>query len=127
MQKFSFPRQERLKSSKIIASLFENGKSFSAFPLRVVYIENEYSTSKLQVAFTVPKRAFKRAVDRNLLKRRMREAYRLNKNIILHDYPDDNSKFAVMFIYTTKEIMDSDKIHQSMVKVLKQLKSKLFT
>jgi len=127
MHQFSFSKPERLKSKKIISQLFEEGSSFSVFPLRVVYLKNPDSKEKLQIAITVPKRSFKKAVSRNLLKRRIREAYRLNKGLLLDHIPLEAEPYAIMFIYTAREILESPKIHKSMIKVLKQLKTSLFT
>ncbi len=77
--KFTFKKSERLSSKKDIQELFNNGSSFYLYPFKVITLPAD--TSKLhQVLFSVPKRLFKRAVDRNLLKRRMREAYRLNNS-----------------------------------------------
>ena len=81
----SFPRRERLKSKKRIARLFEQGKSGFVYPVRYVLLDDSAEESvagkdrSLSVLISVPKRHHKRAVERNLLKRRMREAYRLNK------------------------------------------------
>ena len=84
----SFPRRERLKSKKRIARLFEQGKSGFVYPVRYVLLDDSAEESvagkdrSLSVLISVPKRHHKRAVERNLLKRRMREAYRLNKQAL---------------------------------------------
>ena len=80
--RFTFRKHEKLKSRKLIGKLFEEGKSVKKFPLRLVYLQTEHtSDSKIQAGFSVPKRNFKRAVDRNRIKRLMREAYRLNQSL----------------------------------------------
>ena len=84
----SFPRRERLKSKKRIARLFEQGKGGFVYPVRYVLLDDSAEESvagkdrPLSVLIAVPKRHHKRAVERNLLKRRMREAYRLNKQAL---------------------------------------------
>ena len=84
----SFPRRERLKSKKRIARLFEQGKGGFVYPVRYVLLDDSAEESvagkdrSLSVLIAVPKRHHKRAVERNLLKRRMREAYRLNKQAL---------------------------------------------
>ena len=86
----SFPRRERLKSKKRIARLFEQGKSGFVYPVRYVLLDDSAEESvagkdrSLSVLISVPKRHHKRAVERNLIKRRMREAYRLNKQALLY-------------------------------------------
>ena len=82
----TFSKSERLSSKKAIEALFKNGKSFYCSPFLIVWA---YSNSDIpypaQVAFSVPKKVFKSAVTRNLIKRRTREAYRKNK-AILYDF-----------------------------------------
>ena len=71
-------KKERLKSQKLIGRLFEEGTSIKIFPFRLVYIATEKTS--LKSSFSVPKRNFKKAVDRNSIKRLIKEAYRLEKN-----------------------------------------------
>ncbi len=82
MPTFTFKKAERLKSRKVIELLFKDGKSFGAYPLRLVFLKNEEPRSNAPVQFTVsvPKRSFKSAVARNRIKRKVREAWRLNKH-----------------------------------------------
>src|SRR5680860_1391084 len=83
--KFSFKKEERLCSKKIIDKLFSEGDSFLSFPLKVVFMQTSLSVKyPVQAAFTVGKRNFKSAVQRNLIKRKIRETYRLNKFQLYH-------------------------------------------
>lgn len=77
---YTFKKEERLCSRKHLDLLFKNGSSFLLYPFRVSYLFVDQATDvPAQVVINVPKKRYKRAVDRNLLKRRIREAYRLNK------------------------------------------------
>lgn len=97
---FSLKKHEILRSKKEIKELFENGSSFFLYPFKVQYLPNSNSQNN-QVLFTVSKRNFKKAVDRNLLRRRMREAYRLNKNILISDQKGPLS-ISIALIYISK-------------------------
>lgn len=130
-----FHRNERLKSRKEIGRLFgKAGHSLSSYPLRLVYTEAEEvrGTFPYQVAFVVPKRRFKKAVDRNLIKRRVLESFRLQKQLIGaqtqvqgnaqgKQWVPPTKQLALMFIYTGKEAMPQAYIERKMAKLLRQL------
>jgi ribonuclease P protein component len=109
---FTLKAHERLKSTKSIQRLFKEGKSFSHFPFRVIYIENPNQPSPLQAGFTVSTRYFKKAVDRNRIKRLMREAYRLQKNKLQDELKKNNKCLAVFFIYTGNELPGYDEVYE---------------
>jgi ribonuclease P protein component len=114
----TFRKTERLSSKKDIQELFKNGSSFYLYPFKVICLQN--STSKAhQLLFSVPKRNFKRAVDRNLLKRRMREAYRLHKHL-LHT---ESQVLSIAYIYTSREIVSyevvASALEQSLIRINK--------
>lgn len=127
-----FYRGERLKSRKEIGRLFgKEGQSLSSYPLVLKYARAEElrSTFPVQAAFVVPKRRFKRAVDRNLIKRRVREAFRLQKSI-LRARPqvqgeEQEEQYALMFIYTGKEAMPYAYIEKKMKRLLGELAGKI--
>lgn len=105
--KQTFKKSERLSGKKDIEELFKNGSYFYLSPLKVVTTPN--LTSPLhQVLFSVPKRHFKRAVDRNLLKRRMREAYRLHKHLLI----TEPKVLSIAYIYTSNELASYQTIAQ---------------
>jgi len=117
---FSFHKDERLCSKKVIDKLFAEGKSVFAYPIKIVYLETIHSGKyPIQAAFTVGKRNFKRAVQRNLIKRRMREAYRLNKLKVYSEIGD--KQVAVFFIFTGKTIPDYCQIELAVKKGMNKL------
>ena len=121
MPDFSFKKRERLKSSKSISLLFQEGQSRSSFPLRILFSEREEGEIPATVAISVPKRLFKRAVDRNLLKRRIREAYRLNKMFFYSRLEEMNRKLNLVIQYQHKEILDFTSIETGLKKVLENI------
>ncbi len=113
----TFKKSERLSSKRDIQELFKNGSSFYLHPFKVIILPSSKSTLH-QVLFTVPKRNFKRAVDRNLLKRRMREAYRLHKHLL----PAEPQVLSIAYIYTSKEIVDYASIAKPLEQSLSRIK-----
>ncbi len=112
---------ERLKSRKIIQQLFKEGKAFSVFPLRVVYLEVSEEEPSLQAGFTVGTKHFKRAVKRNRIKRLLRETYRLNKHSLKISLEEKNRHFAVFFMFTGKELPEYLLVLEKMKLALEKL------
>ncbi|HXJ98919.1 MAG TPA: ribonuclease P protein component [Gelidibacter sp.] len=108
----SFKKIEKLKSQKLIEKLFSEGKSIAVYPLRLVYLKTSFEDPvKLKVGVSVSKRNFKKAVDRNRMKRLMREAYRLNKSKYLNNITD---QYAFMILYIGKSETDFNTISKKM-------------
>jgi ribonuclease P protein component len=113
MEKFTFKKSERLSQEKLIQELFDKGSSFYLYPFKVFFLP---AATPSQMLVSVPKSLFKRAVDRNKIKRRVREGYRLNKAHFTSD-----KSFLIAYIYTAKEILPSLFIHQKVVLSLHKL------
>lgn len=114
---FTFKKHERLSSKKLIDLLFSEGHSSKAFPISIKYL-NTAKVADTQVLISVPKKKFKRAVDRNLLKRRVREAYRQNKKI-LQGAP--GAPYLLGIIYISDEILSFREIENKLILVLNRL------
>jgi ribonuclease P protein component len=121
VKRFGFGKKEKLKSRKQIEELFLNGKSFSVFPLRATYQFLPSNEPLIQVGVTAGKKYFKRAVDRNRIKRLIREAYRLQKNNLMELLKQKQLNGYIFFVYTDKTVTSFSTIKEAMNKCLKRL------
>jgi ribonuclease P protein component len=115
----TLPKRERLCSFGALRRLFGEGKGGFVYPLRyVVYVEGATDASA-EVLFSTPKKFLKRANKRNVVRRRMREAYRLNKEILL----DSGKVFEadIALIYSSKEVLDYQIIENAIKKILRNI------
>ena len=120
-KKLTLGKNERLKSRKQIELLFSEGKKFSMTPFRVHYLFNESANPPLQFAVGVSNKNFKKAVDRNRIKRLVREAYRLQKITLLQKAKEKKGQLNLFFIYTGKEIPGFSEVFEKMKKMLDKL------
>jgi ribonuclease P protein component len=120
---YTFKKEERLCNKRLIDELFHNGSSFLCYPFKAQWLPvNEPADAPVQILISVSKRRYKRAVDRNLVKRRIREAYRLNKQQYLYDVLSIAQKNIIFSIgYIGKEIEPYALMEKKMLKLLKQL------
>ena len=122
-KRYTLKKTERLSSKKLIERLFAGGNpSFPAFPLRVIYMpltEDEIEP-EVSILISVPKKRFKHAVDRNRVKRQVREAYRLNKHILLDALhaQETPQKMVLAFIWLDNKLHDSREVAQKVKKLL---------
>lgn len=119
---FTYSKNEKLKSRKLIEQLFSNGKSFTIFPLKVFYKPvKEPLDFHLKVGVGASQRNFKKAVHRNRIKRLLREAYRTEKSL-LHQYLNQQQKQVVIFLlYIDKVLPDYFTIKNKMPLILERL------
>ncbi len=122
---YSLGKSERLKSRKQIDQIFETGKKITLFPFRLLY-RVEQGTGNIRAGFTVSSKNFPRAVDRNRIKRLIREAYRLQKKeletvVLTNDY-----SLHLFFIYTGREIVGYKEISEPLKKLLDKLMKVLY-
>lgn len=115
----TFNKAEKLKKKKYIDLLFRSGRSISEYPIRLVYLELDHdSETPVQAGVSVSKRNFKKAVERNRIKRLLREVYRTNKHIVYESV--HTKKYLFMFIYVGKKEEDYKMLDKKMKKLLKK-------
>lgn len=135
--KYSLPQSERINSKKQIDRLFRGGgsKAMTASPLRMVYMADSRQTDSqpsdghqpmAHMMVSVPKRYFKRAVKRNYVKRQVREAYRLNKHILVNHLTQKADKtVSLCFIWTSDRLLPTAEVMKRMANLLTRLVEKL--
>ncbi len=118
-----FSKAERINSEIIINRIFSEGKSLFSHPFRIVWVENLYikDTAPVEILISVSKRKFKRAVDRNQVKRFIRESYRLNKNLLLDFCAQKDLNIQLAIVYVAKEVGNFDYYNKSMIKMLNKI------
>lgn len=119
MGPLTLKKAERLSKETLIQELFEKGSYFYFYPFKVLHLPHPDQGSAFnEVLFTVPKRQFKRAVDRNKIKRQLREAYRLNKSEF-----STTKKWLIAYIYTAKTILPSETLQQKVLGTILKISS----
>lgn len=125
MQDLKFGKGARLKSKKQIEKLFKNGHSFGMYPLRAVWdrVEQNPENGIIQFGASVAKKKFPRAVDRNRIRRQMREAFRLRKELL----GPEHQPVALMVLYTATEALPFPTVEAAMTRLLKKISKILAT
>ena len=113
---FSFPKKEKLTNKKLFEALFTEGKALKEFPIKLIYLPTHFDDgTQVKVAVVAPKKRFKTAVDRNRIKRLLREAYRLNKPLIFNNI---EGNFAFIFLYLGKRQPSFSELDMAMKQLL---------
>lgn len=117
MRPNSFSKKERLHKRKRIQELFDQGSSFYMYPFKtfILPVPDDHTLFH-QILISVSSRNFKRAVDRNLIKRRIREAYRKQKHLL-----PESPKLALAIVYSARDVMDYDEMEKKLNQVLKKI------
>ena len=120
MTQFTFKKAERLKSLKVIGGLFKGGQSFGVYPLRLFWLAQPLEPGGAPVQFTVSvaKKNFKSAVARNRIKRKVREAWRLNKHRLYRRLEGNPQQYACMVLFVAREDLPRAQIEKAMQTML---------
>ena len=114
-----FGKNERLKSQKLLQAVFDNGAALTVYPLKLLYLTlPEADITHSQMGVMVGKKKFKRAVDRNRVKRMIREAYRLNKHFIFNNI---EGKYAFLILYIGNDLPTLETVEKAMVSLIDKL------
>ena len=114
---FTYPKEEKLKSRKIIDLLFTKGQSVAKYPLRMAFIKADERDQIIQVGVSVSKKYFKKATDRNYIKRLLRECYRLNKPLLIQKITKPH---AFMLLYQSKEKPSFEELNDKIIKLFEK-------
>lgn len=121
-ERFTFKKEERLCNKTELDRLFQEGQSTFVFPFRYLFnLSKSPQQYPVKVVFSVPKKSFKQAVKRNLIRRRMKEVYRLNKHSIYQDLEERGMQLSLMIIFVDKEIPSYQKVEKSLKKGLNKV------
>jgi ribonuclease P protein component len=116
----TFPKNHRLHEKRTMEALLSGGIALMQKPVKLLWLASDSSKPSFKVAFSVPKKLFKRAVDRNLLKRRMREAFRVHQQLLKDN--NGNRSYTLWYIYSSNNLTSFKEIEIAIVLTLQCLK-----
>jgi ribonuclease P protein component len=124
--RFTFKKEERLYGHAALENVYENGKHLHSNNIKILFLEVPQSTfPACRVVFSVPKRNFKKAVERNLIKRRMREVYRNHKHLLYEHLAEKQKNIHVYLIYSSKQIISFDELKENLLQALQLLANRV--
>lgn len=119
---FTYPKIEKLKSRNSIDALFSNGKSVSKYPLRLVYLPEDFTDgAPIKIGVSVSKKYFKHSADRNYYKRLLRESYRLNKGLL----ENLGQTYSFMLLYQSKDRLDFAEVNAKTVLLFEKFRAEI--
>lgn len=121
MKTQGFSKQERICRRNDFNRLFDEGKSFFSYPFRCVYCQTAADEFAVRIAVAVSKKKFKHAVNRNRIKRLMRETYRLEKHYLYNQTPNPSIQLDMLIIYTENKLLDYQSISKGMQNLLRKM------
>lgn len=121
MKQHGFSKQERICKRNDFHTLLTKGKSIYVYPFRCVYLWQDTPMFSAKIAISVSRRRFKHAVDRNRIKRLVRENYRLNKNILYQNFIDENRSLNMLVIYTDTKLLPFSFLQKKTVELMKKI------
>ncbi len=122
---FTLKKKERLTKDKAVEHLLRQGKEISAFPFRMIWAEDPASDHCLKIAFRISKKKIKRAVDRNRIRRRMREAFRQHKHILYDGISQTEKNFALLLIFSGSQSVSFQEAEGKIILILHRLVKQL--
>lgn len=125
-QRFTFSKQEKLTGETVVTELFQKGASYISYPVRVVWFATiEDKNPGIKVLMSVPKKKLKHAVDRNRVKRLLREAYRLHKHELTEMVSIHGLKVEMAFVWIPSEVLDFEKVERKVIDALVKMQKLL--
>ncbi len=122
MKQNSFKQKERLKSKKYYSTIFSQGSVLAEYPIKVLWIESdEPQNYHVEIGVTIPKKKFRRATQRNLIRRRIEEIYRQNNYYLYNSLKKQQKQLKIVIIYVAKYIYSYKEIESSLVKALNEI------
>ncbi|UII81618.1 ribonuclease P protein component [Flagellimonas sp. CMM7] len=119
---FTFPKKEKLKNKKLFEQLFTEGKSITAFPVKLLYTKADFDGDiRIKVGVVAPKKKFRSAVKRSKVKRLLREGYRLNKHLVFNNI---EGNFAFLFLYLGGKMPNYKEVDKAMKQLLEAFQKK---
>jgi ribonuclease P protein component len=121
----TFTKDERLRSKILIKKLFEEGEKWNYYPFRIIVLKSTIPSGyPIQLLISVPKSIYRKAVDRNRIRRLIREAFRKNKYLLYETLEANHTQLMVCFQYTAKVILSYQLIQEKIIVLLQRLKEK---
>jgi len=121
MKNYSFSKQERICNRNDFQKLLSEGQSFYCYPFRCMYLWNETTSFSVRIAISVSKKKIKKAVDRNKIKRLIRESYRLEKEILYQKYLNTAQSMDIFIIYTETKIFSFYFIRKKIIELMNRI------